>query len=257
MAQLDFSMLKSFSMATPTRALSDPPRTVTASMAERRERILKSARAIIATAGIEGLTMRQLATRSRVTVPTLYNLVGGRDRLIQEAVRDQNRQFLEGLVIGEDTDPAARVMAVADACTGEFLGSADYYRSLLSWMFTSPGAAEVRQDVGSAFTQELRAGLMSLSEAGRLAKWVDEGHLADRMAAHLANASLEWASGSLSSASFRALAKFETAVSLRAVVTDAATQAELDAIAEAAQSQLQRGRRRSPRRQSKSTGEGS
>src|SRR5688572_18582549 len=45
-------------------------------MTERRQRILAAARAIVAARGYEALTMRELAQKSRVTVPTLYNLIG-------------------------------------------------------------------------------------------------------------------------------------------------------------------------------------
>jgi AcrR family transcriptional regulator len=47
-------------------------------MAERRQRILGAARRLVAERGYEALTMRELAQVSRVTVPTLYNLIGGK-----------------------------------------------------------------------------------------------------------------------------------------------------------------------------------
>ena len=51
-------------------------------MAERRQRILAAAREIIAGRGYEALTMRELARASRVTVPTLYNLIGGKQAVL-------------------------------------------------------------------------------------------------------------------------------------------------------------------------------
>ena len=50
--------------------------------AERRARILASARRLIAERGFDGLTMRDLAAASRVSVPTLYNLFGGKQALL-------------------------------------------------------------------------------------------------------------------------------------------------------------------------------
>jgi len=44
-------------------------------MDARRERILETARGLIESRGYEGLTMRDLAGSSGVTVPTVYNLV--------------------------------------------------------------------------------------------------------------------------------------------------------------------------------------
>ena len=48
-------------------------------MAERRERILEAARGLVERGGYDGLTMRSLATASGVTVPTVYNLIGGKE----------------------------------------------------------------------------------------------------------------------------------------------------------------------------------
>ncbi|MGH9362599.1 MAG: TetR/AcrR family transcriptional regulator, partial [Thermoanaerobaculia bacterium] len=50
--------------------------------AERRARILAAARELIAERGYEGLTMRDLAHASRVSVPTLYNLFGGKQAIL-------------------------------------------------------------------------------------------------------------------------------------------------------------------------------
>ncbi|MGE4607774.1 MAG: helix-turn-helix domain-containing protein, partial [Myxococcota bacterium] len=54
--------------------------------AERRERILGSAREMIGARGYESLTMRDLARTARVTVPTIYNLIGGKEAVLFAAV---------------------------------------------------------------------------------------------------------------------------------------------------------------------------
>ena len=59
---------------------------VTEQKLERRERILASARELIAERGYEGLTMRDLAAHCRVSVPTLYNQFGSKDSLLAAAV---------------------------------------------------------------------------------------------------------------------------------------------------------------------------
>ena len=62
-------------------------------MAERRQRILAAARAIVAKRGYEALTMRELAQASRVTVPTLYNLIGGKEAVLAAAVEEQTARL--------------------------------------------------------------------------------------------------------------------------------------------------------------------
>jgi len=60
-------------------------------MAQRRERILAAAREIVAEQGTAGLSMRDLARKSRVTVPTVYNLVGGKDAVLMPRSRSRPR----------------------------------------------------------------------------------------------------------------------------------------------------------------------
>ena len=51
-------------------------------MAKRRDTILREARTLIASEGFEALKIRDLAARSGVTVPTIYNLIGGKGEIL-------------------------------------------------------------------------------------------------------------------------------------------------------------------------------
>ena len=51
-------------------------------MAKRRETILREARSLIADEGFEALKIRDLAARAGLTVPTIYNLVGGKNEIL-------------------------------------------------------------------------------------------------------------------------------------------------------------------------------
>ena len=57
--------------------------------AERRSRILAAAREIIAESGYPELTMRDLARQARVTVPTIYNLIGSKEAVLFALPRDE------------------------------------------------------------------------------------------------------------------------------------------------------------------------
>ncbi len=217
-------------------------------MAERRERILAAARDLIAARGIEALTMRELARASRVTVPTVYNLVGGRDRVLLEAVREQTARFVAGIAAAPEAAPVERVLSVADSCTGELLRRPAYYRPLLAWIFTAEGAAEVQREVGAALSRELGKALTAMESEGLLASWADSDVLRLRIAAHLGMASLQWASGELDDDAFHAVARLETSLALLGLVRGKA-RATLEAAARKAQARLAgpqpRGRRAS------------
>ena len=64
---------------------------------ERRERILETVRQCIASQGVLDLTIRDLATACRVSVPTLYRGFGSKEQLLVEAIRS----FFNSDVLGE------------------------------------------------------------------------------------------------------------------------------------------------------------
>jgi AcrR family transcriptional regulator len=206
-------------------------------MAERRERILAAAREIIAEGGFEGLTMRALARASRVTVPTIYNLIGSRDRVLIAAVEEQTERFLAGIEAGEHATPAARLLSVVEACVRELLRQPRYYRSLLRLLASSPEAAKVRTEVGRTLARELGRGLDDLRDAGELVGWVEDAALLHRLVAHLAFTSLQWADGELSNDALRAATVYETSLVLVAV-TSGGSRREFERTARQAQGRV-------------------
>jgi AcrR family transcriptional regulator len=198
-------------------------------MAERRERILEAARSIIGELGYEGLTMRDLARASRVTVPTIYNLIGSKQEVLFAAVLQQTESFLAGI----ERDPGDAI-AVVDAAVNELVRRPRYYRELLLVLLVSPAAGPARRHVESALAGELDAALSELAAAGELAAWVDRGLLRERLHAHLDMTSLEWAKGWLTAGAFRAAARFEAAALLLAV-TSGRSRAAFERIAQESQ----------------------
>ena len=62
-------------------------------MEARRQRLLEEVRRLIESGGFEGLTMRELASASGVTVPTIYNLIGNKEAVLLAAVEEQTQGF--------------------------------------------------------------------------------------------------------------------------------------------------------------------
>ena len=87
-------------------------------MKRRRERILEAARGIIAQHGFEGLTMRQLAAASDVTVPTVYNLVGSKEQVLFAAVEEQTARFVSAIESSRGKSPAAGALALRSGFRG-------------------------------------------------------------------------------------------------------------------------------------------
>ena len=53
---------------------------------QRAERILSHARAMISEEGFDALKIRELAARAELTVPTIYNLIGGKSEILTRII---------------------------------------------------------------------------------------------------------------------------------------------------------------------------
>jgi AcrR family transcriptional regulator len=186
-------------------------------MAERRERILETAREIIAEHGFDGLTLRELAREAGVTVPTLYNLIGNKDQLLVAAVAEQTERFLRGI----ERAPGD-VLPIVEANLRELLRMPRYYRSLLRLLLTSEAAATARNNVTAALGGQLRSALGELAEAGGLEDWVDLDALSGQIQLTLAATSQAWAGGRISDRAFARRERYGVALLMLGVTRGAA-----------------------------------
>jgi AcrR family transcriptional regulator len=191
-------------------------------MAERRERILASARELIAEGGFEALTTRVLARRARVTVPTIYNLIGAKDDVLFAAVEEQTARFLDAIGGRKRRAPLAQVLAVSDDCVSELLRDPRYYKALLRLMYSSESALKVRHSVGATVLREFSRGLEAMRETGALVEGLKVRLLAPQLAGQLSAASLQWATDDLDEAGFRRAARLGTQLLLLGATRGAA-----------------------------------
>jgi AcrR family transcriptional regulator len=204
-------------------------------MAERRERILAAARETIGQKGYEALTMRDLARASRVTVPTIYNLIGSKEQVLFAAIEEQTAGFEARLGAGTaDLAPAARLRAIVIACADEYMRMPRYYRSLLTLLFLSDGAGPMRLRVDRALSEPIGEALVAMRARGELAPWIEPRPLRGRLRAHLQMTSIQWATGLLSDEGLKAAARYGAGL-LLAGATVGEARAEFEAFAREAQ----------------------
>src|SRR6185436_2882280 len=96
--------------------------------AERRARILAAARKLIADRGYDGLTMRDLAKASRVSVPTLYNLFGGKQALLLGELEQTFANVTASLERVRDGSFVERALAACVAGNEDLLAAPGYSR---------------------------------------------------------------------------------------------------------------------------------
>ena len=201
---------------------------------ERRNRILDAAREIIASTGFETLTMRELARAARVTVPTIYNLIGSKDELLRAAVEQQTEGFIAGIDSSPRQTPASRILSVVNVCVDELLRLPDYYQSLLRLLLTSQTGDSLRNSVTDSLSQQFERALLDMAEAGELADWADPRALADRLGSHMRITAIEWAAGELDAHGLRSDALYGTSLMLLGV-SEGESALELEACARQSQ----------------------
>lgn len=73
-----------------------------ASIVERRRRILAEARRMIATEGVAGFNVRDLCARAGIAQKTLYNAFGSKENVISMAIRQYLGDFMDRVVFNHD-----------------------------------------------------------------------------------------------------------------------------------------------------------
>ncbi|MER6949587.1 helix-turn-helix domain-containing protein [Nonomuraea sp. NPDC000554] len=98
--------------------------------ARNRARILAAAAEIVATDGIEGLTMAKVASASEVGVGTLYRRFGDRSGLAYALIDEREREFQQSFLtgpppLGPGAPPLPRVRAFLHALTDRTFAQLD------------------------------------------------------------------------------------------------------------------------------------
>ena len=176
---------------------------VTRQREERKQRILDVARLLIADHGYEGVTMRELAEKSLVSVPTLYNLFGGKNELLFAAVESYFKRLLGGGERAGTEKGLSKLLSLIETVSRETVRHAAYMRALMGF-FGGPGAsAGLLELVERELTTQLVEALEQMQRQRQLAAWVDPQALSERLRGQLTIVTFEWSQRYLSDAGLR------------------------------------------------------
>lgn len=191
---------------------------------QRRERIFEVARRLITEKGYDGLTMRDLADASGVSVPTLYNLCGSKNDLLFQAVAEEVDTTIAAINSGPGSRSRGtrRLLALLAVGHEEMSRSPAYYRALLAAAVRSEDARQPLLAVGSRLADELRDALAHMQASGELEPWVEISLLADRLRTICVWSSFEWASGSLTTDQVLSATRYDAALALLGAATESA-----------------------------------
>jgi AcrR family transcriptional regulator len=171
--------------------------------AERRARIGKVARQLVVERGYEGLTMRELAQKARVAVPTLYNLFGSKDAILVAELEASARVIAsQQLSLGGDTF-FSRGMATFEAGMRMVEDQPDFYRECMHMFLTSTETAEMRHRMEDGYIALMAANLAAAKAAGQLADWAEPAIVAHHMFALYISILIGWGLGEIDFPTFR------------------------------------------------------
>jgi len=103
-------------------------------ISDRRRRIFNAARAIIAQGGLDRLTTRGLAQAAGLTVPTLYNLVGGKDEILTQMVSQNVEVIWDRLAFDRRANPLDMADAIIDEAYEVVRAEKAFHRAILPLM---------------------------------------------------------------------------------------------------------------------------
>ncbi|MEM1403623.1 MAG: TetR/AcrR family transcriptional regulator [Pseudomonadota bacterium] len=90
--------------------------TRVANKQKRREQILEGARALLLEGGYDAFTTRKLAERSGVSVPTIYNLIGGKEDVLSALIASSEREFWDTVEFPKKDDDLDAIESFFNQC---------------------------------------------------------------------------------------------------------------------------------------------
>lgn len=170
---------------------------VTENKLARRAAILETARQMIAEQGYESITVRDLASACRVSVPTLYNQFGGKDQLLAAAIEDHFLGDSYQLEIRRSLSGIDRIFAVLNHITDQYLESPAFHRRMMEAFASLESTTQVQQKISISLAMELERELKVMQRQDDLEAWIDTTQLASQLTAAFISATVIWSSGAI------------------------------------------------------------
>ncbi|MDA0272486.1 MAG: TetR/AcrR family transcriptional regulator [Proteobacteria bacterium] len=185
----------------------------------RRASIMETARQMIADKGYESITIRELATACRVSVPTLYNQFGGKDQLLAAAIEDHFVGDPDQVKIKTSLNGLERIFAILDFITAQFMRAPDFHRRLLEAFGSLDSMQQVQRSITASLAHEIGQELEVMQDRNELESWADAQLLAGQVTTGFISSTIVWGSGVIEENQLTASVQYGTGLVLAGVVT--------------------------------------
>ncbi len=175
-------------------------------MDKRRQRILLEARNIIANKGADALNLRDLAAASEVTVPTIYNLIGNKNKLLEALLLESIERFKQQLKSSNGLTVSERATIIADSILIVFGEDPDYYRTMGIAGEKMDNQYDIHGPTGVMrphLVEIIESGCQNAIDAGELRGNASARLLGETILAGLQSTFRDWIYGAISLEEFR------------------------------------------------------
>ncbi len=166
-----------------------------AGKADRRQRIVDAARALLEEDGNVNLSMREIAKRAKVSIATPYNLFGSK-RAIVLAVLEDVREFHERFASAKDLQAIERVFEALALTLSYHVDQPEFYRTLWASLLDSSGCADLRAELITPQSGQFWSDLLDQAvKEGTLARDTDVHSVREVLGMVFTGAMLRWVLG--------------------------------------------------------------
>lgn len=196
-----------------------PPTLREVNCEARRQRILETTRRLIASGGMRALTMRSLAAGARLSVTTLYNLIGGREEIINALIGDsidRMDRILEREAPLED--PLQRCRAIITVSIDHVVENKKFFQPLTMALYDAGDRENVPpRPISNRATRMQSLAIREAISQGLLTDLLDPEVLASQIYHGWEIAYSHWGRGVVDEVGFRAQALYGLYVALLGV----------------------------------------
>jgi AcrR family transcriptional regulator len=154
----------------------------------RRQRILLAAHSLIGEKGLANLTMRAVADRAELSVPSIYNLIGSRDDVIAAVLAAGGSQ-LSAAMCDAPEEPLPHAFAAVDALADILIRNQTVVRQVLTTWAPTGGP---RTTLFTELRALIRDAFVDAKRLGQVRRTCDPDVLASRVEALAGGAVLAW-----------------------------------------------------------------
>ncbi|SCW53217.1 transcriptional regulator, TetR family [Sphingobium faniae] len=177
-------------------------RYASATMLERRKRILAVTRELVAEQGIDGFSINALCRRAEVAKQTLYNAFGTKGELIAAAILDYFEDYESHIPYRSATGTLNRLIERMVAIGTRNLAIPNYIKAITGFYFSASANPELRATLHDIFSGIQAPYVESLVASSSLHPWVEGGRLIDSLDEQRMLTAAKWARGDISDEHF-------------------------------------------------------